>query len=172
MNDPLPHDRQLLESATSRSTESLADGPQELRALWLAMGQRLDDESADFREEDLLARLRAEPSAPVALRRTSSEPSRDRVWPAIVASTLALSLLVLVMSWSASGRREGEPAFPETGDDTAAWTAWTDALDDDLDAVREQAGRVANHASGVDDGLANLADHMKSLSDDLSTSSL
>lgn len=179
MIDHEPPDRRLLETATSRSL--VAEAPQgealqELRAAWLAMGRSLDAENADLREEALLMKLRGELAALPAVQLGASQAgNRERIWPAVLASAVALSLLMLVMFLAGRG-----PKPAGSGDGVAQWSpnviqdaiAWTDAVDGDLDAALQRAANVGSQDSGVDDSLANLADHVQSLSDELSTSSL
>ncbi len=182
MNDQEPHDRKVLEAVTSRSLapdEPLAPGPEELRGFWLAMGQDLDEENADFREADLLARLQLRPEFRVALpERPASAPSRrGRVWPALLSSALALSLLVLVMRSAWFSDPASVAVQPGSNSESAeTWSddelTWNDALDDELDVASERVSAVVVQSNGVDDSLANLADHMESLSDELSSSSL
>lgn len=177
MNDHEPHDRKLLELATSRTLaphEPLAEGPRELRSAWLTMGQALDEENADFREVDLLDRLRARLDVPVAL----PEPrgGSGRVWPALLASALALCLLMAIVHSSWFGEGASYAVKPETiGPSAEGWPdsdmAWSDALDAELEAAAQRVGAVVQ-STGVDDSLANLADHLESLSDELSGSSL
>ncbi len=179
MNDHEPHDRKLLELATSRTLaphEPLAEGPRELRALWLAMGQTLDEENTDFREADLLARLQARLGAQVALTEPPATPNHSRVWPALLASALALSLLVVLMqsSWFVESSSVAVHS-PTTGEALESWSdgnlSWRDELDEELNAAAERVSAVVS-SGGVDDSLANLADHLESLSDELSSGSL
>jgi hypothetical protein len=196
MNEQKHHDQRLLETMTSRSLapgEPLAPGQQELRAMWLAMGQALDEENADFREAELLARLQSRPEFHVALpelalpelalaelplpeRPAPRAVVRGRVWPALLASALALSLLMVFMQSSWFSDPASVAIQPgSNSESTGSWSddalTWSDALDDELDAARERVSGVAQ-GTGVDDSLANLADHLESLSDDLRSSSL
>ena len=157
MNDQEPHDRKLLETVTSRSLapdEPLAPGQEELRGLWLAMGHALDKENAEFREADLLARLQSRPEFRVALpgRPAQATAVRARVWPALLSSAVALSLLLLVMQSSRFGGPTSVAVQPRSnGESAETWSddelTWNDALDDELDAAqrarefRRRAGR-------------------------------
>jgi hypothetical protein len=192
MTDHEPQDRKLLELATSRALDPAAPpaaGPGELRSAWLALGRALDQENADFREADFLVQLQSQlggeavapkrravlPKRRAVLPKRRAGADRGRVWPALLASAVALSVLVIVMrsSWirgpesrAVSGGTAHESAVDQSD------LAWSDALDEQLDAAAWRVNSVADQGDGVDHSLANLADHLESLSDELSTSSL
>jgi hypothetical protein len=175
-----PSDQKLLELATARSPAPpgpLAEGQRELRACWLDMGQALDAENEDFSEDEFLDRLLFQESRQVALSQRARVASDARVWPALLASALALSLLMVIMhsSWLSEGAGIAGLAPGTNGpaeELPADGLAWTDSLDEELDAAAERVGTFVAPGTGVDDSLANLADHLESMSDELYTSAL
>ena len=179
MTDNYPHDQKQLEQATSRSLppdSELEDDAAELRSGWLALGRALDGENAGFREEDLLARLLTsgtrehEPPTPT---RTAQ---LGRLWPALLASALALTVLVAVARtlWVGNPRQTASPTIPDQPGAAMATAAtdWEDSLDDELDEAAERVRSLVAQGTGVDASLSNLADHLESMSDDLFNSSL
>jgi len=174
MTDREPSDRKLLELATSRSLSPgtpLDEGATELREGWLAMGRSLDCENASFHEADLLARLLTDVERPVELSPSASARQNERLWPALLASALALGLLVAVMNMSWFGNQP-KVAIAPTNEQPAVVAQWTDPLDDELDAAAQQVSTLVAQGTEVDDSLSNLADHLESMSDELTNSTL
>jgi hypothetical protein len=179
MTDSHPHDLKQLEQATSRSLppdSALDDDAAELRSGWLELGRALDGENASFREEDLLARL----LTGVTREHEPPTPARpvqpERLWPALLASALALTMLMAVARTLWIGDPQQTAANPEQpGETTATATAaadWEDPLDDELDEAAERVRWLVAQGTGVDASLSNLADHLESMSDDLFNGSL
>jgi len=175
MTDRDPNDRMLLELATSRSLApgtSLDESTAELREGWLAMGRALDGQSANISEADLFARLlneaerRVEPNPPAHVKQ------RDRLWPALLSSALALGLLVAVMNSAWVGNQSKIASLPNNEQSAVVAPQWTDPLDDELDAAAQQVSMLVAQGTGVDASLSNLADHLESMSDELTNSSL
>lgn len=179
MTDPQPDNVTELEQATSRQLRPgapLDNDTAELRDGWLALGRSLDAENASFREEDLLARLLTDSESPLVVPRPPA-PSRERFWPALLASALALAILVgVVHVWFANESNEalvGNGPTSSLGDDVTSIAAeWSDPLDDELDAAAYRVRTLVAQGTVVDDSLGNLADHMESMSDELTHSSL
>jgi len=180
MTDSHPHDLKQLEQATSRSLppdSALEDDAAELRSGWLELGRALDGENASFREEDLLARL----LTGVTREHEPPTPARPvqpgRLWPALLASALALTMLVAVARTLWVGDPNQTAANPrvseQPGETTATAAAdWEDPLDNELDRAAERVRSLVAQGTGVDASLSNLADHLESMSDDLFNSSL
>jgi hypothetical protein len=53
-----------------------------------------------------------------------------------------------------------------------ATTAWSDPLDDEIQGAAERLREIVAQGTGVDASLSNLSDHLESMSDDLTESSL
>jgi hypothetical protein len=175
MTDREPSDRKLLERTTSRSLGSgtpLDEAAAELREGWLAMGRSLDRENTSFDEADLLARLLADVERPVELSSPAHAGPKDRLWPALLTSALALSLLVAVMNSPWVGNQPNIAVAPTNEQPAVAAAQWTDPLDDELDAAAQQVSTLVAQGTGFDDSLSNLADHLESMSDELTNSSL
>jgi hypothetical protein len=179
MTDPQPDNMTEFEQATSRTLPQgapLDNETAELRDGWLALGRSLDVENAGFREEDLLARLLTDSESPLVAPRPLAA-SRERFWPALLASALALAILVAgVRFWftnESDERLAGNAPASGQGDDTATIAAeWSDPLDDELNAAAYRVRTLVAQGTVVDDSLVNLADHMESMSDELIHSSL
>lgn len=175
MTDRDPFDRKLLELVTSRSPAPEAsrdESAAELREGWLAMGRSLDCENASFNEADLLAQLLTGVERPIEPLRPARAKKRDRLWPALLASALALGLLVAVMNTWWVGNQSKIAIAPTTEQPAVAAAWWTDPLDDELDAAAQRVSMLVAQGSGVDVSLTNLADHLESMSDELINSSL
>jgi len=175
MTNQEPSDRKLLELATSRSLApetSRDELAAELRQGWLAMGRSLDCENASFNEADLLGRLLTDVERPIEPLRPARAKQRDRFWPALLASALALGLLVAVMNTSWVGNQSKVAIVPTTEQPAVAAALWTDPLDDELDAAAQRVSTLVAQGNGVDASLSNLADHLESMSDELTNSSL
>jgi hypothetical protein len=174
------YNQRQLEQATNRS---LPDGMPvdeetvELRGGWLTMGRALDSESVGFRDEELLARL-----LPVAIRevvphRQERPSGTDRIWPALFASALALTLLVAVVRifWrdgnDGSIANSPSPSLPQT-QLVHSTAAWSDPLDDEILGAAERLREIVAQGTGVDASLSTLSDHLESMSVDLTGSSL
>ena len=175
MTDREPGDRKLLELATSRPlapSTPLDEAAGELREGWLAMGRSLDCENASFDEADLLARLLTDVERPVELAPAARAGQQDRLWPALLTSALAIGLLVAVMNMSWFEHQPKIANAPGTEQSAAFAAEWTDPLDDELDAAARQVSTLVAQGTGVDASLSNLADHLESMSDELTNSSL
>jgi hypothetical protein len=175
MTDHEPSDRKLLELATSRALApcvSRDEWAAELREGWLAMGRSLDSENASFNEADLLARLLTDVERPIEPLRPARARQRDRLWPALLASALALGLLVAAMNTSWVGNPTKIAIAPPNEQPTVDAALWIDPLDDELDAAAQQVSTLVAQGTGFDDSLSNLADHLESMSDELTNSSL
>jgi hypothetical protein len=179
MTDPQPDNLSELEQATSRKLPPgapLDNDTAELRDGWLALGRSLDVENAGFREEDLLARLLTDSESALVAPRPPA-PSRERFWPALLASALALAILVAaVRFWFANENNEdlagNAPTSGQSDDPATIAAEWSDPLDDELDAAAYRVRTLVAQGTVVDDSLGNLADHMESMSDELTHSSL
>jgi len=177
MTDNYPHDQKQLEQATSRSLpldSALDDDAAELRSGWLALGRALDGENATFREEELLARLLTDVTREHEPPTSARAALPGRLWPALLASALALTMLVAVARMLWIGDPLQTVANPTISDQPGEETAtdWEDPLDDELDEAAERVRSLVAQGTGVDASLSNLADHLESMSDDLFNSSL
>jgi hypothetical protein len=177
MTDSHPYDQKQLEQATSRSLppdSALDEDAAELRSGWLALGRALDGENASFREEDLLARLLTDVTGEHEPPTPARTAQLGRLWPALLASALALTMLVAVARTLWVGDPHQTAANPEQPGETTATAAadWEDPLDDELDEAAERVRWLVAQGTGVDASLSNLADHLESMSDDLFNSSL
>jgi type VI protein secretion system component VasK len=175
MTDREPNDRKLLELATSWSLAPgtlLDESAAELREGWLAMGRALDGQNANFSEADLFARLLNEAEQRVEPNQPARVKQRDRLWPALLASALALGLLVAVMNTSWVGNQPKIATAPNSDQPAVDAARWTDPLDDELDAAAQQVSTLVVQGTGVDASLSNLADHLESMSDELTNGSL
>lgn len=180
MIDDQSYNQHQLEQATNRSLPEgmpVDEEAVELREGWLAMGRALDSESVGFREEELLARLLPVVNRDVALQGQERPSRTDRIWPALLASALALTLLVAVvrMFWR-DGNDESianspSPSLPQT-QLVRSTAAWSDPLDDEILGAAERLREIVAQGTGVDASLSTLSDHLESMSDDLTESSL
>lgn len=182
-----PHrDQRQLEQATLRSLPPgapLDDDTAALRDGWLSLSSTVDRANADFREEALLIRLLAARSddAPARPAVALHAANASRFWPALLASALALTMLLAVSRtlWQATREHlaanlsvppESELANGASGasDDVG----WPDSLDEELDDAADQVRSLIAQATRVDASLSILAEQLDSMSSDLMNDSL